>query len=270
MEKTLFLKAADRKSAGHRTNYRYKATQHVQNRRQIRDEDGFFLPFAMFRPYSGSGLLCEMLGATPVRRIADLRAQQEYLLKEAYEHEIELLMCRMRLYEFAFHRKFCTEDRDEERYETSLNNGADTEAPELTAQSTRRVILNAVTWRYDWIQQYKKPCFQFAEAVIDCKMLPEDKRDVLLKRRGVTLAEQQERMEDFIQEAATMPEPNRKLVDFMYEVAWSLIFEYRYGYPQSKVPAPWYDMPESADDREKGGADCMTGNTDNTAVNPDT
>ena len=48
-------------------------------------------------------------------------------------------------------------------------------------------------------------------------------------------------MEDFIREAAAMPEPNRKLVDFMYEVAWHILFEYRYGYPQDKVPAPWYD-----------------------------
>lgn len=251
MEKTLFLKAADREPAMRRANYRYKTTERVQNRRHMRDEDGFFLPITMFRPYTGSGLLCEVLGATPARRLADLRAQQEYLLKEAYEHEIELLMCRMRLHEFAFHRKFSTEDREEERYERRVNSGAgaadtsDTEAPELTAKSTRRVILNAVTWRYDWIQQYKKPCFQFAEAVIDCKMLPEDKRGAQLKRRGVTLAEQQEFMENFIREAAAMPEPNRKLVDFMYEVAWSLIYEYRYGYSKDKVPAPWYDEADN-------------------------
>ena len=43
------------------------------------------------------------------------------------------------------------------------------------------------------------------------------------------------------QTTAAMPEPNRKLVDFMYEAAWHILFEYRYGYPQDKVPAPWYD-----------------------------
>lgn len=48
-------------------------------------------------------------------------------------------------------------------------------------------------------------------------------------------------MEAFIREAAEMPEPNRELVDFMYETAWRILFEYRYGYPQDKVPAPWYD-----------------------------
>lgn len=42
-----------------------------------------------------------------------------------------------------------------------------------------------------------------------------------------------------------MPEPNRKLVDFMYEVAWSLIYEYRYGYSKDKVPAPWYDEADN-------------------------
>ena len=100
---------------------------------------------------------------------------------------------------------------------------------------------------YDWIQRYKKPCFQFAEAVIDCKMLSEDKRDAVLKRRGVSLAAQERLMAEFIREAAAMPEPNRKLVDFMYEAAWRILFEYRYGYPQDKVPAPWYDEVSSTD-----------------------
>ena len=48
-------------------------------------------------------------------------------------------------------------------------------------------------------------------------------------------------MAEFIREAAVMPEPNRELVDFMYEIAWRILFEYRYGYPQDKVPTPWYD-----------------------------
>ena len=264
MEKVLFLRAADRDQPKRRAQYRYKTTEHVQNRRHKRDEDGFFIPCAMFRPYSGAGLLCEVLGTTPARRMADLRIQQEYLMKEAYEHEIEMLMCQMRLQELAFHRRFCTEDRVEERYarrsEQCARSGdagvtvdaratadANAEVPQTTAQDTRRTILHAVTWRYDWIQQYKKPCFQFAEAVIDCKMLSEDKRDAVLKRRGVSLAEQERLMAEFIREAAAMPEPNRKLVDFMYEAAWRILFEYRYGYPQDKVPAPWYDEVSSTD-----------------------
>ncbi len=249
MNKPLFLRAADREQTKRRAQYRYKTTEHVQNCKHKRDMDGFFIPFAMFRPYNGSGLLCEVLGMTPTRRMADLRVLQDYLMKEAYEHEIEMLMCQMRLHEFAFHRRFCTEDRAEERYTRKMDGiaNADAEAPEMTAPDTRQVILNAVTWRYDWIQRYKKPCFQFAEAVIDCKMLSEDKREVVLNRRGVSLAEQERLIAEFIREAAAMPEPNRKLVDFMYEAAWRILFEYRYGYPQDKVPAPWYDEVSSTD-----------------------
>lgn len=256
MNKPLFLRAADREQTKRRAQYRYKTTEHVQNCKHKRDMDGFFIPFAMFRPYNGSGLLCEVLGMTPARRMADLRVLQDYLMKEAYEHEIEMLMCQMRLHEFTFHRRFCTEDRAEERYTRKMDGiaNADAEAPEMaapemTAPDTRQVILNAVTWRYDWIQRYKKPCFQFAEAVIDCKMLSEDKRDVALKRRGVSLAEQERVMAEFIREAAAMPEPNRKLVDFMYEAAWHILFEYRYGYPQDKVPAPWYDEVSDRHDK---------------------
>ena len=265
MKKPLFLRAADRKQSKRRTQYRCKTTEHVQNRKHKRDEDGFFVPLAMFRPYNGSGLLCEVLGTTSARRMADLRVQQDYLMKEAYEHEIEMLMCQMRLHELAFHRHFCTEDRAEERYvrrveqhEHSGDTGVDAEAPEMTAQDTRQVILSAVTWRYDWIQRYKKPCFQFAEAVIDCKVLSVEKREVSLKRRGVSLAEQEQIMEAFIKDAALMPEPNRKLVDFMYEVAWHILFEYRYGYPQDKVPVPWYDevsVKQEPEEKQGGSTD---------------
>lgn len=265
MKKPLFLRAVDREQSKRRTQYRYKTTEHVQNRKHKRDEDGFFVPLAMFRPYNGSGLLCEVLGTTSARRMADLRVQQDYLMKEAYEHEIEMLMCQMRLHELAFHRHFCTEDRAEERYvrrveqhEHSGDTGVDAEAPEMTAQDTRQVILSAVTWRYDWIQRYKKPCFQFAEAVIDCKMLSADKRDVALKRRGVSLAEQERLTAEFIREATAMPESNRKLVDFMYEVAWHILFEYRYGYPQDKVPVPWYDevsVKQEPEEKQGGSTD---------------
>ena len=150
MKKPLFLRAADREQTKRRAQYRYKTTEHVQNRKHKRDEDGFFIPFAMFRPYNGSGLLCEVLGTTPARRMADLRVLQDYLMKEAYEHEIEMLMCQMRLHEFAFHRHFCAEDRAEERYARKMDGAenADAEAPEMTAPDTRQVILNAVTWRY--------------------------------------------------------------------------------------------------------------------------
>ena len=272
MDKILFLRAADRERSKRRAQYRYKTTKHVQNRKHKRDEDGFFIPIAMFRPYSGSGLLCEVLGTTPARRMTDLRVQQDYLMLEAYEHEMEMLMCQMRLHEFAFHRRFCTEDRAEERYVRKMDGAAnvDAEAPEMTAPDTRQVILNAVTWRYDWIQLYKKPCFQFAEAVIDCKILSEDKRDVALKCRGVSLEDQERLMAEFIREAAVMPEPNRELVDFMYEIAWRILFEYRYGYPQDKVPAPWYDEVSSTDTTEQQTEPTMPTDPSNTTDPTDT
>ena len=77
MDKILFLRAADRERSKRRAQYRYKTTKHVQNRKHKRDEDGFFVPIAMVRPYSGSGLLCEVLGTTPARRMAELRVQQD-------------------------------------------------------------------------------------------------------------------------------------------------------------------------------------------------
>ncbi len=38
--------------------------------------------------------------------------------------------------------------------------------PKLTPDGKRKVLLDALTWKYDCVQQYKKICFQFAEAVI--------------------------------------------------------------------------------------------------------
>lgn len=38
--------------------------------------------------------------------------------------------------------------------------------PGVTSETTRKLWLDAITWKYDFIQQYKKWCFQFAEAVI--------------------------------------------------------------------------------------------------------
>lgn len=272
MDKVLFLRTADREQLQKPTKYRYKTTACVQNRIHRRDEDGFFLPYAMFKPYTGAGLLCAVLGTTPSRRMKDLTAQREYLLKEAYEHEIELLMCRIRLYEFTFHRRFCMEDRTVEWYERQREAGNISEAnsdqnaaehtavPKVTSQSARQILLKAVTWRYDWIQQNKKRCFEFAEAVIDCKLLLEEKRDAVLKRRGLTYEGQRKRMEDFIREAAEMHEPNRRLMDFMYEIAWNLILEYRYGYPQDRVPAPWYDkLVKSERKNEKENDACDAG-----------
>ena len=41
-----------------------------------------------------------------------------------------------------------------------------------------------------------------------------------------------------------MPEPNRKLIDCMYEAAWYSIYMFKYGLDRQKVPAPWYETKE--------------------------
>lgn len=95
-----FLNAKDRASERKNSHgildtdrYHYKTAPHVQIGKRKRDNDGFFTPYAMFRPYSGTGLLCAIFGETPARKTSDLRVTQDMLAKEAYEHEIELLMC---------------------------------------------------------------------------------------------------------------------------------------------------------------------------------
>lgn len=174
-----------------------------------RDSEGFFVPYAMFRPYSGTGLLCAIFGETPTRKTSDLRATQDMLAKEAYEHEIELLMCRAKAYELQFHKRFCAEDRAEEHYAKAVAAGKHPDAPKLTAEDTRQTTLDAVTWRYDWIQQNKRKCYRFAEILIEAK-----------EHRLVTDRKEKEDFVNlFVRSAAQMPEPNRKLIDCMYEAA---------------------------------------------------
>lgn len=182
METPLFLRMKDRKKNNHEKVIRYKTTEHVQNRKHKRDEDGFFVPVAMFRPYTGDGLLCEVLGKTRARQLADLKAQREYLMKEAYEHAIERLMCLVRLRELDSHKRIVEGKREEDvlHYYSEVNEqgsttGVEKMVSEMSEPEKRRAIFNTITWQYDWIQQNKKRCFQFAEAVIDCKIVANQK-----------------------------------------------------------------------------------------------
>ena len=125
-----FLNAKDRAAERKRSSsvmdtdrYHYKTAPHVQTGKRKRDSDGFFTPYAMFRPYSGTGLLCAIFGETPARKTSDLRVTQDMLAKEAYEHEIELLMCQAKAYELQFHKRFCAEDRAEECYAKAVAAG---------------------------------------------------------------------------------------------------------------------------------------------------
>lgn len=79
-----FLNAKDRASERKNSHgildtdrYHYKTAPHVQTGKRKRDSDGFFTPYAMFRPYSGTGLLCAIFGETPARKTSDLRVTQD-------------------------------------------------------------------------------------------------------------------------------------------------------------------------------------------------
>lgn len=160
MKKYLFLNAEDRRPV-QESGYRYKKSKPVTAVKTKRDEDGFFIPWAMFRPLGEKGLLCELFGATPSRKMTDILMNRDLLMKEAYEHEVELLMCRIRREEIRVQRRFCAEDQVLELYQQSKIQ----EMPTITPEHKRKVRLDAVKWKYDCIQQYKKSCFQFAEAV---------------------------------------------------------------------------------------------------------
>lgn len=126
-----------------------------------------------------------------------------------------------------------TGNRAEECYAKAVAAGKHPDAPKLTAEDTKQTILDAVTWRFDWIQQNKRKCYRFAEILIDAK-----------EHRLVT--DREENFVDlFVRNAALMPEPNRKLIDCMYEVAWYSIYMFKYGLDGQKVPAPWYDTKEN-------------------------
>lgn len=153
MDKILFLKEADRMAASE-TNagtreYVYKKAAPVTGTKPKRDEVGFFVPYAMFRPIQVPGLLCELLGDNPVRRCADLKMNLDFLMKEAYEHTIEQMMCSTRLNEIRCQIHMCKEDRAMEHYTRMTEKGVSVDAPKVTTQEQRKAILNAVTWKYD-------------------------------------------------------------------------------------------------------------------------
>lgn len=248
MDKILFLKEVDRMAASE-TNagtreYVYKKAAPVTGTKPKRDEVGFFVPYAMFRPIQVPGLLCELLGDNPVRRCADLKMNLDFLMKEAYEHTIEQMMCSTRLNEIRCQIHMCKEDRAMEHYTRMTEKGVSVDAPKVTTQEQRKAILNAVTWKYDWIQQNKKRCFRFAEVIIARQ-----------KNGGTKNLQESRFMEDFIQYAAALPEPNRRVLDMMYEAAWHIICIYRFGMTKDQVPEPWYDTVSGVRKNSKEHAD---------------
>ena len=225
MKKYLFLNAEARRPA-EESDYRYKKSKPVTAMKTKRDEEGFFTPWAMFRPIGEKGLLCELFGTSPIRRAADLRMNRDLLMKEAYEHEVELLMCHIRASEIWMQQKFCKEEQVMELYQKSKIQNM----PDLTPDGKRKILLDAVTWKYDCVQQYKKICFQFAEAVIARE-----------KSQNLGSTNREHFIEQFIKKANELPEANRRLLDLLYETAWHTICVFKYSIAPEKVPAPWYD-----------------------------
>ena len=166
MEKILFLNEKDRNTDDLKhSDYRYKIAKPVAATKPKRDEVGFTAPYAMFRPIREPGLLCELLGDNPVRRTADLKMNFDFLVKDLYENEISRLMCVVRLEELRCRLIFSSEDRAWERYNRLREKGQQATMPKVTPDERRKALINAITWKYDWIQQNKKQCFRFAEAV---------------------------------------------------------------------------------------------------------
>ena len=233
MEKILFLNEKDR-NAGHdleHGDYRYKTAKPVTAVKPRRDEVGFTTPYAMFRPIREPGLLCELLGDNPVRRCADLKMNFDFLVKDLYENEISRLMHVVRLEELRCRLIFNSEDRAWERYNRLREKGQQATMSKVTPDESRKVVLNAITWKYDWIQQNKKQCFRFAEAVYTQQV------------KGET--SQSRFIEAFIQYAANLPEPNRRLLDEMYELAWHDIQLYPCSLEDKPFMKPWYDKKET-------------------------
>lgn len=163
-------------------------------------------------------------------RVAKLLIQsisQKYNMTEngqqdMYVVRLEELRCRL---------IFSSEDRAWERYNRLREKGQQATMPKVTSDESRMTLLDAIAWKYDWIQQNKKQCFRFAEAVYVRQM------------KGET--SQSRFIEAFIQYAANLPEPNRRLLDEMYELAWYDIQLYPCSLEGKRLVKPWYDTKES-------------------------
>ena len=153
-----------------------------------------------------------------------IHLQDALILDHMYVVRLEEIRCRL---------IFNSEDRAWERYNRLREKGQQAAMPKVTPDESRKVVLNAITWKYDWIQQNKKQCFRFAEAVYAQQV------------KGET--NQSRFIEAFIQYAANLPEPNRRLLDEMYELAWYDIQLYPCSLEEKPLMKPWYDKKEHAD-----------------------
>lgn len=169
-----------------------------------RDEEGFFLPTTegATRHY---GLLCAALGTTPQNRKIDIEHWLENLTKEAYEHDIQGLMCRIRNTEYRMLYKYAAIDaRDEHTKEKESGHGGDSDRGDAsvsfkaenrrfkdTISGDRGKLIDSLTWEYKWVQVYKKPCFLFALHTIEdlqdwnavkrlLRKLPEEEQEFIL------------------------------------------------------------------------------------------
>lgn len=225
MKKYLFLNAENRHPA-EESDYRYKKSKQVTAMKAKRDEEGFFIPWAMFRPIGEKGLLCELFGANPIRRAADLRMNRDLLMKEAYEHEVELLMCHIRASELWMQQEFCKEEQAMELYQKSKIQNM----PKLTLTENERFCWMRSHGNTTVSSSTKKSVFSLQRRSLQGK-----RARMWGMRTGSTLSSSSSRKQ------MNWPEANRRLLDLLYETAWHTIHVFKYGTAPEKVPAPWYD-----------------------------
>lgn len=233
------------------------------------DVEGFHLPKEM-KPLQNYGIFCAIFGAAPKNRVLDIRLGMDRLAKDVYESEMDVLADTFRLAEYKTLLCFAHEDAQKEsekqRTESEQTKSAKTppgNSPRKESRKPRfkaRIELNedrlairdAVTWRYKWIQAYKKDCYLFAQY----------KAEELLSEQADKDSEQKTFCEAFIKMAEDLPETNRRLLDRMYETAWRVYFQFCLGVQPGCIPKPWYDTvtqgcpPEpAAEDGAKKEAD---------------
>lgn len=145
-----------------------KVPKKIKQPKMERDSEGFFLPKPDPYRHDGKGVFCEVFGESPENVVMDMDGSLDYLAKEAYEYEIRGLLCQIRGSEDRMHRKFAHMDE----VETSASAGMTKEEQSRTAATIKKIRemrLNSITWKYDWIQYYKKDCYLFAQYMIEDK-----------------------------------------------------------------------------------------------------
>lgn len=105
-------------------------------------------------------------------------------------------------------------------------------------------------------ERVRRPTSEFDNEEMDANTDIYAEFIIARQKNGGTKNLQESRfVEDFIQYAAALPEPNRRVLDMMYEAAWHVICIYRFGMTRDQVPEPWYDTVSEVRKNGKEHAD---------------